>query len=91
MRSSVIGPSEMGLGDLSVSLRLGYFRLPLTARMKLELFARIKTTVAHPTPNRGISKAPMAKVPSAAPARSAARQPAAGLFSSPMICATTGN
>ena len=57
----------------------------------LDIFTRIKKTTANLIPHRGINTVPITKVPTAAPHRSAARQPAAGVFSSPIISAATGN
>jgi hypothetical protein len=57
----------------------------------LEIFIRIKKITATRMPHRGIRTVPIASVPAAAPHRSAARQPAAGLLSSPISSAATGN
>ena len=42
-------------------------------------------------PHKGISSVPVIIVPTAAPERSAAKQPAAGLIFSPIILVATGN
>ena len=68
-----------------------YILLPNMKSTILEIFTRIKKTTANLMPHRGIKIVPVANVPTAAPHRSAARQPAAGLFSSPIISAATGN
>jgi hypothetical protein len=57
----------------------------------LEIFIIIRKMTAASIPLRGIRIVPVIRVPTAAPARSAARHPAAGLSLSPIIPATMGN
>ena len=47
--------------------------------------------IADCIPHKGINRVPTARVPMAAPVRSAAKQPAAGLSFSPMILVAIGN
>jgi hypothetical protein len=59
--------------------------------MLLEILTRIKKIMAVWIPSKGIRIAPVARVPTAAPVKSAARHPAAGLSFSPMRLVARGN
>ena len=59
--------------------------------MLLDIFTNIKKITANWRPHNGIRIVPVASVPTEAPQRSAARQPAAGLRFSPIIPAAMGN